>query len=74
MKTSITLSEDLLKLIDHLTGKSMNRSELIELALREYLLQRAKRVRDSKDLELINRHADRLNKQVQDTLSFQIPI
>jgi metal-responsive CopG/Arc/MetJ family transcriptional regulator len=34
IKTSITLSEDIIKRIDELFGKQINRSELIEQALK----------------------------------------
>ncbi len=71
MKTSITLSEDVLKAIDKLTGKSKNRSEFIETAVRAYIAQRIRRERNARDLEIINQHADRLNEEALDVLAYQ---
>ncbi|MFH1118036.1 MAG: ribbon-helix-helix domain-containing protein [Pseudomonadota bacterium] len=41
IKTSVTLSEDVLRELDRLVDKHRDRSELIEVALREYLAGRA---------------------------------
>jgi metal-responsive CopG/Arc/MetJ family transcriptional regulator len=71
MKTSITLSEDILKAIDKFTGKSKNRSEFIETAVRAYIAQRTRRERNARDLEIINQHADRLNEEALDVLAYQ---
>ncbi len=70
-KTSITLSEDLIKAIDKLTGRSKNRSEFIETAVRAYIAQQARRERNARDLEIINQHADRLNEEALDVLAYQ---
>jgi metal-responsive CopG/Arc/MetJ family transcriptional regulator len=70
-KTSITLSEDVLKAIDKLAGPSRNRSEFIETAVRNYIAQTIRRKRNARDLELINQHADRLNQEALDVLAFQ---
>ena len=39
VKTSITLSEDLLKAIDEYAGEYKNRSEFIEDAVRAFIIQ-----------------------------------
>lgn len=70
-KTSITLSEDVLKAIDKLSGQSKNRSEFIERALRAYIAQMIRQARNARELEIINRRADRLNKEAQDVLAYQ---
>lgn len=70
-KTSITLSEDLLETIDELSGQFRNRSEFIETAVRVYIAQMIRRKRNTRDLEIINRHVDRLNKEALDVLAYQ---
>lgn len=71
VKTSITLSEDLLKAIDEHTGEYKNRSEFIEDAVRAFVMKLIRRQQDSKDLEIINQHADSLNREASDVLSYQ---
>ena len=71
-KISITLSEDIIKSIDSILGGSQNRSAFIETALRSYLAQKVKKSRDDKDLEILNRNSERLNKEAKDVLSYQM--
>ena len=70
-KTSITLSEDVIQAMDKLSGQYKNRSEFIELALRNYIAQLIRKQRNAKDLEIINRRADRLNEEALDVLAYQ---
>lgn len=70
-KTSITLSDDVLKAIDKLSGRSKNRSEFIEKAVRNYVAQMVRRGRNAKDLEIINQNANRLNEEALDVLAYQ---
>jgi metal-responsive CopG/Arc/MetJ family transcriptional regulator len=70
VKTSITLSEDLLRAIDEL-AKSSSRSEVIEQAVRDYLSARARVLRDARDLEVMNKYADAYNAETEDLLSHQ---
>jgi metal-responsive CopG/Arc/MetJ family transcriptional regulator len=72
VKTSITLSEEILHAIDQILGESKNRSAFIEYALRDYLLKRSKALRNEKDLEILNRNSKRLNKEAQDVLTYQV--
>jgi metal-responsive CopG/Arc/MetJ family transcriptional regulator len=72
IKTSITLSEDVLRAIDQINGESKNRSAFIELALREYLKKKAKKLRDEKDLEILNKSSKRLNREAEDVLAYQV--
>ena len=74
IKTSITLSEDLIREIDELSGRFGNRSALIEKAIRDFLTADAKRRRDLQDIEIINRRADALNKEAEDVLSYQVDV
>ena len=72
VKTSVTLSEDLLKAIDEQSGPQKNRSEFIENALRNYIGKVIRDRQNAKDLEIINRQADRLNDEAADVLSYQV--
>jgi metal-responsive CopG/Arc/MetJ family transcriptional regulator len=72
VKTSITLSEDLLKAIDKYTGQYKNRSEFIEDAVRAFITQLIQRQQDARDLEIINKHADYLNREAADVLTYQV--
>jgi metal-responsive CopG/Arc/MetJ family transcriptional regulator len=71
VKTSITLSEEVVAAVDQLAGASRNRSGVIETALRRYLAQVKRDEQDRRDLEIINRRADRLNREAEDVLAFQ---
>ena len=71
MKTSLTLSEDLLASIDKLAGRKVSRSALIEQILRESLARRAQARKDARQVAAINRHAAQLNIEMSDALSFQ---
>ena len=71
LKTSVTLPADLLRDLDRVAGGASNRSRLIEQALRELIERRAKAERDARDLEILNRHANRLNEEAADVLSYQ---
>jgi len=70
VKTSVTLSEELLQAISAETS-SENRSAFIETATWEYLELRRKRVRDQREMELISANADQLNDEARDALEFQ---
>lgn len=74
IKTSITLSKNLLKEIDSIISKSGNRSLFIEEAIKNYLNHKKRFLRNQKDLEIINRSASDLNKEAEDTLSYQVKI
>ncbi len=72
IKTSITLAEDLLKVIDEQSGSHKSRSDFIEKALRAYVVQIKRDQQNAKDLEIINREADRLNQEAEDVLTYQV--
>ncbi len=74
VKTSITLSEDLVKAIDEYAGKYNNRSEFIEEAVRAFIRQLIRKQQDAKDLEIINRRADYLNQEATDVLTYQVDL
>lgn len=72
VKTSITISEDLIKEIDTLLGQSGNRSAFVEQVLRDFLAAKAQRFKTEKELEILNQFADELNEEATDTLSYQV--
>jgi metal-responsive CopG/Arc/MetJ family transcriptional regulator len=74
IKTSITLSEDLLKAIDEYVQEYKNRSEFIEEAIRVFIKQLIRSQQDSRDLEIINQRAKLLNQEAMDVLSYQVDV
>ncbi|HEY0480339.1 MAG TPA: ribbon-helix-helix domain-containing protein [Kofleriaceae bacterium] len=70
VKTSVTLSEDLLRAVDEL-AKSSSRSEVIEHAVRDFLAARARAARDARDLEIMNARADAYNAETADLMTYQ---
>lgn len=74
IKTSVTLSDTLLAEIDRHAGRSANRSEFIETAVRGYIAALVRRQQNLRDLAIINRRAARLNREAKDVLDYQIPV
>lgn len=68
VRISITLPKELLGRLDRV---DKNRSALLERAALAYLPRLERRVRERKDIEIIDRNAARLNRQVFDTLEYQ---
>jgi metal-responsive CopG/Arc/MetJ family transcriptional regulator len=68
VKTSVTLPRTLLEEIDRANA---NRSAFLEQAARVYLDQTARRSRDVRDAEILNRNAERLNREAADVLEYQ---
>ncbi|MCH8124371.1 hypothetical protein IIC38_00145 [candidate division KSB1 bacterium] len=74
IKTSVTLSEELLNAIDEKSGQNKSRSDFIEKALWIYIEIYLKEVQDRCDLEIINNNSDRLNNEASDVLDYQVPV
>jgi len=72
IKTSVTLAEDLLKAIDEQSGPHKSRSDFIEKAVRAYISQAIRDRKNARDLDIINRQADRLNQEANDVLTYQV--
>ncbi len=72
VKTSVTLSEDLLRAIDEQAKPESNRSEYIESVLRSHLRRIARERQNARDQEIINQMADSLNEEALDVLSYQV--
>lgn len=73
-RISITVEKEILAEIDRIAGSKRSRSAFIDSVLTQYLKERARAERDARDLELINRHAEKLNREALDALEYQAPI
>lgn len=74
IKTSITISEELLERINQLLDKQKNRSEFIEKAVWDFIRRQKQRRRDLNDLDILNKKADELNREAEDVLSYQVEL
>lgn len=74
IKTSITLSIELLKAVDRYIGEYKSRSAFLETAARQFIVQLERKKTEQRDLEIINRHADSLNAEAEDVLTYQAPL
>ena len=72
VKTSITLSEDILEAINKRPDGFKNRSDFIEAAIRSYIEQKIREERNARDLAILNRQMDRLNQEAIDVLTYQV--
>lgn len=72
VKVSITLSSDLVRAIDRAAQPGQSRSQFVENALRAFFPQMQCRQRDARDLEILNKHANRLNAEAEDVLGYQV--
>jgi metal-responsive CopG/Arc/MetJ family transcriptional regulator len=71
MKTSLSLSEELVATLDRLAGPKVSRSAFVEQILRDFVEGRAQARRDAREIAAIDRHAANLNAEMKDALSFQ---
>ena len=78
VKTSITLSENLLQAIDTRAREQgdhyKNRSDFIETALWTFITQLFRDEQNARDLEIINRRAEYLNAEAEDVLAYQVAL
>jgi metal-responsive CopG/Arc/MetJ family transcriptional regulator len=74
IKTSITLSEELLKVIDEMVDTPKSRSQFLETAAWAYIAKLRRAQLNQRDLEIINRRAEYLNAEVSDALSYQVTL
>ena len=70
VKTSITLSEELLKDVDRAAG-SESRSTFIEGVLRGFLRRQALNQEQDRDRQILDRVAEALNEEAFDVLQYQ---
>jgi metal-responsive CopG/Arc/MetJ family transcriptional regulator len=71
VKTSVTLSEELLKRIQKASRKGESRSEAIERMLDQAFDAESRKAANVRDLDLINRHSQQLNREAEDVLEYQ---
>ncbi len=74
IKTSVTISEELLKAMDEFVGPHKNRSLFLEKAAWAYIAKLRRAQRNARDIEIINQREAYLNQEVLDALSYQVPI
>lgn len=74
IKTSITLSQELLNTIDHLPDQYRNRSYFLETAAWAFIKHLKQAEQAARDLEILNRRADYLNEEVMDALTYQVAL
>lgn len=72
VETTITLPEELLRVVDERSGAYGSRSELIEVALRAFLEGHEPEKVEARDLAIIERHLDELNAEAEDALEYQV--
>ncbi len=70
IETVVSLPKDLFEQANQI-DKNEQISDVIETALRDYLIKKSKRELNRRDIEIINANADLINKQVEETLGFQ---
>jgi len=73
VKTSITLSPDILRRIDaRLEGQQRSRSDFIEEAVRAYLAHADRLALQAREAALLRKHAAALNAEMADVLEYQV--
>ena len=71
VKTSVTIERRVLRAIDRVVTRGRSRSRILEEAAVEFLARRARAAREAKDLSILNREAEGLNREMEDVLLFQ---
>ena len=73
-KTSVTLSEDIVKTIDAALRPGESRSQAIERLLREALVAATRLAADQRELSLINRDGEAVTAEAADVLQSQADV
>jgi len=73
IETVIALPEDLKAALDRRAPSPPARDELVAAALRAYFAW-PRPGEDASDLAVIDAHADELNAEAEDALSYQVPL
>ncbi len=74
VKTSITLSEEVLHALEEHVVSYKNRSDFIEAAVWAFIKQKIRDEQNARDLKILNRRAEALNKEANDVLAYQVPL
>jgi metal-responsive CopG/Arc/MetJ family transcriptional regulator len=72
IKISVTLSQEVVDVIDKHSCQFKNRSDFVETAIRAFIANIVRDEQNARDLAIINREADRLNKEAADVLAYQV--
>lgn len=72
-ETVVALPDDVKAVLDRRAPSPPERDELIAAALRAYLAWPIPG-EDASDLAIINAHAEELNAEAEDALSYQVPL
>ncbi len=73
IKTSITLSQELLREIDtRVEAQGRSRSEFIEEAVRAFLAGADRAALQAREAALLRKHAAALNAEMADVLEYQV--
>ncbi len=70
-KTSVSLSEELLREIGRVGGRGVNRSEFLEKAAWDRIAILKRRRREARDRRILDRNADALNAEALEVLEYQ---
>jgi len=73
VETVVALPDDLKAALDRRAADATERDELVAAALRAYFAW-PRPGEDAPDLAIINAHADELNAEAEDALSYQVPL
>jgi metal-responsive CopG/Arc/MetJ family transcriptional regulator len=71
IKTSVSLSEELLDEIGRAGVRGGNRSEFLERAAWDRIALLKRKRREARDRRILDRHAKRLNAEALDVLEYQ---
>jgi metal-responsive CopG/Arc/MetJ family transcriptional regulator len=74
VKTSVTISQELLHVMDEFLDADKNRSLFLEKAAWAYIAKLRRAQRDAQDIEIINQRAEYLNAEVLDSLAYQVTV
>ena len=74
IKTSVTISEELLRVMDEFLDADKNRSLFLEKAAWSYIAKLRRAQRNARDIEIINQRAAYLNAEVLDALAYQVAV
>ena len=73
IETLVALPEDIKAALDCRAPSPPERNELVAAALRTYFAW-PRAGEDASDLKVINAHAEELNAEAEDALSYQVPL
>lgn len=71
IKTTVSISQELLTVMDEFLDNDRNRSRFLEEAAWNYIASLRRIQRSARDIEIIDRRADYLNAEVLDALAYQ---